>query len=199
MKNFIINNAMDFISKYNKYDDIKLEELEYGLVSIYLLVSKLIIIIILSLLLGIFQEMIIFTLLYIPIRAVSFGLHASKSWICLLFSSLVFIGLPIISKVLVLSTFFKIILGISFIVLMFKNSPADTHKKPIINSKRRLFFKYSSVIITISYVFLMLFIKNNFISNCLTFTLLIQNLLISPSTYKLFKMPYDNYRKYNLS
>ena len=97
MKDYIINNTINFICKYNDYDETKLEELKYGLVSIYLLVSKLIIIIILSLLLGIFKEMVIFTLIYIPIRAVSFGLHASKSWICLLFSSLVFIGGPIIS------------------------------------------------------------------------------------------------------
>ena len=199
MKDYIINNTINFICKYNDYNETKLEELKYGLVSIYLLISKLIIITIISILLGIFKEMAIFTLIYIPIRAVSFGLHASKSWICLLFSSLVFIGGPIISINITIPIIFKCVLSIIFIILMYKNSPADTHKRPIINKKRRLFFKYSSVIITIIYSFIMLFINNNFISNCLFFVLLVQNILISPCTYRIFKMPYDNYKNYKLN
>ena len=35
--------------------------------------------------------------------------------------------------------------------------------------------------------------KNNFISNCLIFALILENILISPITYKLFKLPYNNY------
>lgn len=199
MKDLIINNTMNFISKYNKYDDIKLEELEYGLVSIYLLVSKLIIIIILSLLLGIFREMIIFTLLYIPIRAVSFGLHASKSWICLLASTLTFIGVPILATYIETPIIIKSVIGIIVILLIFKNAPADTHKRPIISLKRRLFFKYLSVIFSIIYVCLALTIKNVFIANCLLMALITQCFLTSPTIYKLFKLPYDNYKNYNLS
>ena len=82
---------------------------------------------------------------------------------------------------------------------MYKNSPADTHKKPIVNPKRRLFFKYLSVLITIIYSFIILFSKDVFIINCLLFALLVQSLLISPTVYKLFKMPYNNYKKYNMS
>lgn len=199
MKNYIINNTMDFISKYNKYDDIKLEELEYGLVSIYLLVSKLIIIIILSSLLGIFKEMILFTLLYIPIRAVSFGLHASKSWICLLASTLTFIGVPILANHIETPIIIKSVIGIIAILLMFKNAPADTHKRPIVNPKRRLFFKYLSVIFSIIYVCLAFMIKSSFIANSLLMALITQCCLTSPTIYKLFKLPYDNYKNYNLS
>lgn len=199
MKNFIINNTITFISKYNTYDETKLAELRYGLVSIYLLITKLIIICIISALLGILNEMIIFTLIYIPIRAVSFGMHASKSWICLVFSTLMFVGLPMLSTIIIIPDFIKVCLCILFIILMYKNSPADTHKKPIVNPKRRLFFKYSSVIIAIIYSFIIIFSKDIFISNCLFFSLLVQNLLISPTVYKLCKMPYDNYKNYNMS
>lgn len=199
MKDKIINNTIKFISKYNKYDAIKLEELEYGLVSIYLLVSKLIIIIILSLLLGIFKEMFIFTLLYIPIRAVSFGLHASKSWICLLASTITFIGMPILANYIKIPIIIKSIMGIIVILLIFKNAPSDTHKRPIISEKRRLFFKYFSVIISIIYIFLSLVMRNNFISNCLIMTLITQCFLTSPTIYKLFKLPYNNYKNYNLN
>lgn len=196
MKNYIINGTMNYILKYYYYDNIKKEELKYGLVAIYLLVTKLIIILILAFLLGILKEVILFTIIYIPIRAVSFGLHATKSWICLVSSTIIFVGLPFISKYLLIPTYLKSIIGIISILLMFKNSPADTHKRPIVNKKRRLFFKYSSVLISIIYTILSIFINNNFISNCLLFTLLIQCFLTSPLIYKLFKLPYNNYKNF---
>ena len=197
MKNYIINNTMDYILKYNHYSKIKQEELKYGLLSIYLLITKLIVILFLSIILGLFKEVIIFTLLYIPIRAVSFGLHASKSWICLVSSTLVFIGLPFISKYIVIPIIIKTLLGVIILLLMFKNTPADTHKRPIINKNRRIFFKYSSVIISIRYIALSIIINNNFISNCLIFSLIVQCFLTSPLLYKLFKMPYNNYKNFN--
>lgn len=199
MKDKIINYTIGFISKYNNYDKTKIEELEYGLVAIYLLVTKLIIISLICLILGIFNEMIIFTLIYIPIRAVSFGMHATKSWICLIFSTLMFVGLPFLAKHIVISASIKSILAIISIILLFKNTPADTHKRPIVNKNRRLFFKYLSVIVVIVYTFISLFITNQFIANVLLFTLLLQCCLTSPLVYKLFNLPYDNYKNYNLS
>lgn len=196
MKNYIINNTMNYILKYNNYDKIKQEELKYGLVGIYLLISKLIVILILSIILGIFKEVIIFTIIYIPIRAVSFGLHATKSWICLIVSTLLFVGLPFISKYILLPTYIKSITGIISIIMMYKNSPADTHKRPIINKNRRLFFKYSSVIIAIIYTELSMFINNTLIINCLLFSLIIQCFLTSPLIYKIFKLPYNNYKNF---
>ncbi len=196
MKNYIINSTMNYILKYNSYNNIKQEELKYGLVAIYLLVTKLIIILIISTLLGILKEVILFTIIYIPIRAVSFGLHATKSWICLISSTLIFVGLPFISKYLVIPMYIKSIIGIVSILLMFKNSPADTHKRPIINKKRRLFFKYSSVLISIIYTILSIFINNSFIADCLLFAMLIQCFLTSPLVYKLFKLPYNNYKNF---
>lgn len=196
MKDFIINNTMNYILKYYHYDNVKQEELKYGLVGIYLLVTKLIIILILSAILGMFKEVILFTILYIPIRAVSFGLHATKSWICLIASTIIFIGVPITSMYLKIPLYVKSVIGIISIILMFKNSPADTHKRPIVNKNRRLFFKYSSVIIALAYTALSLFINNDFIANGLLFSLIIQCFLTSPLTYKLFKLPYDNYKNF---
>lgn len=196
MKNYIINGTMNYILKYNHYNNIKQEELKYGLVAIYLLVTKLIIILTISALLGIFKEVVLFTIIYIPIRAVSFGLHATKSWICLVSSTTIFVGLPFISKYLLMPTYVKSIIGIISIIMMYKNSPADTHKRPIVNKKRRLFFKYSSVLISIVYTILSIFINNNFIANCLLFELLIQCFLTSPLIYKIFKLPYNNYKNF---
>lgn len=124
----IINHWMNIIKKYKNYDSVKLVEIEYGLTGLYLTISKLIIIMLLSIILGIFKEMIIFLLIYNILRMPSFGIHATKSWICLISSSIIFIGFPILCINIKLSILVKAIIGIIGCILMFKNSPADTKK-----------------------------------------------------------------------
>ena len=196
MKKFIIGKCMNLIKKEKDYDEVKLSEIEYGLVSIYLTFSKLIVIVALSIILGIFNLMIIFLLIYNIIRMPSFGIHATKSWICLLFSTIIFIGIPIICINIHLIFIVRLIIGIVGIMLMFKNSPADTKKRPIVNPKRRLAYKVISGFMAICYVCLSIFLENNFISNALILALILQDIIISPLTYKIFKQPYNNYKEF---
>lgn len=195
MKKIILDYLMKIIKNNKDYDDIKLEEIRYGLTSIYLLISKLLIIFPLGYLLGLFKEMIIFTLAYNIIRMPSFGLHATKSWICLLVSTITFIGIPYLCTILIIPLNFKIIIGIVVTFLFFKNAPADTHKKPIINKKRRLVYKYLSICVSIIFVILSL-MSENFMSNIFLLSLVYQCFIISPTVYKIFNLPYDNYKTY---
>ena len=133
--------------------------------------------------------MIIFNIL----RTTGFGLHATKSWICLLSSTLIFIGIPLLSIYIKLNLYIKILIGIISIVFMFKNAPADTKKRPIVNKKRRLILKMISTILAIIFSISAIIINNGFLSNCFIFALIVENILIAPLTYKLFKLPYNNY------
>ncbi len=196
MRKFIIDNCMNIIIKNKNYNDIKLAEIKYGLEALYLTFSKLIIIGIIALILGIFKELIIFLFIYNIIRATSFGLHASKSWICLISSTLTFIGLPIIMKIITLNIIAKIIIGLISMIGISLFSPADTHKRPIVNKKRRKIYKVLSTITATIYIILSLIIKDTYLSNCFIFALILQNILISPLTYKLFNLPYNNYKTY---
>ena len=197
MRKYIIGNCMKIVADNTPdLDKTKLDEIEYGLISIYILITKLIIIFALAYILGIFKEVVIFSLIYAIIRTPSFGIHASKSWICLLVSTIVFIGIPYISLNITIPLTLKIILGIISTLLILKNSPADTHKRPIVSPKRRKVYKVISTIIAIAFTVISIIIDNNFISNCLISSLLIQCVIISPLTYKLFKMPYNNYKNY---
>ena len=196
MKKMIINYAMNLIEKNGNYNEEKLSIIKYGLEGLYLTITKLIIIFLLAYLLNIFKEMIIFLLIYNIIRATSFGLHATKSWICLITSTLIFIGFPIICKYVYLTKYFRVALGLILILFIYKNSPADTHKRPIINKNRRLFFKYISTFIGIIFIYISILINDNFISNCLIFSLFVQSFMIAPSVYKLFNLPYNNYLTY---
>ncbi len=196
MREIVINNSMNLIKKNYSYDDTKLAEIKYGLEAIYILISKAIVILGGAFILGIFKEVVIFTLSYSLIRMFSFGLHATKSWICLVSSLIIFITVPFICKYLDINIYIKSIINIICILLIFKNAPADTHKRPIINQKRRDRYKFLSVTIGISMAIISIVTKNIFLSNCLMFSLIVQNFMISPSIYKLFKLPYDNYKNY---
>lgn len=199
MRELLIDSSLKYIKNNNpNFDDNQIEIIEYGLVSIYLLISKLIIIILLAWLLGIVKELLIFTFLYNLIRMPSFGLHASKSWICLVLSTIMFLGVPIICLNIVVTDSLKLIIGSVLTIFICKNSPADTHKRPIISSKRRRFFKISSTIISVIFVGLSIFVKNNFLSNCLIAVIGCQTIFISPTVYKIFKLPYNNYKNYIL-
>ena len=193
MKKIIINHCLSIIKKHHNYDETKLREIEYGLTGLYLTFSKLIVIVIISLILKIFKETIIILLLFNLIRLTSFGIHSKKSWICLLSSIIIFIGAPYLALKIKFNIFIKIIIGIINVLLIFINSPADTKKRPIVNKKRRLIYKLISTGIAIIYVFLSILLRNNFISNSLILVLIIQNILISPLTYKICKEPYKNY------
>lgn len=196
MKKIIINNIMNYIKKNTVYDEIKLKEIEYGLVSIYLTFSKIIFIFTISIILGIFKEVLIFSVCFNILRTTGFGLHATKSWICLLSSTLIFICLPLICKYIYINNLAKVLICIVGILLMLKNSPADTKKRPIVNEKRRLCFKILSTILAIIFSISAIIIENNFLSNCLIFALILEDIMISPIVYKIFKLPYNNYITY---
>lgn len=196
MKDLIIGKQLNVIKKYNNFDDDKLAVIKYGLESIYILITKTIIILLVSYLLGLLKQTVIFLVCYNFIRIPSFGLHATKSWICLVSSLLIFIILPFICTVITIPMYLKIIIGLIGLAFIIKNAPADTYKRPIISKKRRMFFKICSSIVTITMILFSLFIEDQFLANSLLFSIILQCFMISPTVYKFFKLPYDNYKKY---
>ena len=196
MRDIIINKQINVIQKYNNFDEEKIAIIKYGLESIYILITKLIAILTVSYFLGLLKETLIFLLFYNIIRTPSFGLHATKSWICLVSSLLIFILLPLLCKLIIIPFPLKITLGLISILFIFKNAPADTYKRPIISKKRRLFFKIISTVIAFTMIIFALFIENQFLANSLIFSIILQCFMISPTVYNFFKLPYDNYKNY---
>lgn len=197
MKEKIMSKCISYIDSNNPgYSQDTLAEIKYGLEAIYILITKSIFIFTFAFILNIFKEVLIFTLLYNLIRMPSFGLHATKSWMCFVSSALIFILVPYLCTVLELNIFIKSIIGSVTILLIMKNAPADTYKRPIINPIRRRNYKIISTLIALIMVTLSLIIKHNFLSNSLLFALIVQCFMISPLIYKIFHLPYNNYKKY---
>lgn len=183
-------------NKYPDYDSDKIDIINYGLESLYLTFSKVILIVAFSVILGIFKNVVLLLLFYNIIRFTAFGLHAKKSWHCLLISSTLFIGGVYICEYLYLPFILKVFLSLICILLIAKYAPADTEKRPLINKKRRKKYKILSVLSSGIFAILIVIFNEKIISNYLLFGLIWATLMILPISYKLFDLPYDNYKSY---
>lgn len=198
MKKQFLNFCEKAIIKHNKnINDEELEIINYGLESVYLTLVKIVIIIFLSLLLGIFKEVILMIVSYNIIRFFAFGLHAPNSTSCLITSIILFIGGAYVSVYLSFSIYIKIIISAFSILFIAIYAPADTEKRPLINRKKRKKYKYISIIVSTFMSFFLISFHNSYLSNFLLIGLIEEVIMILPITYKLYKLPYNNYKTYN--
>ena len=198
IKNFIINNSISLVNKTNKYNNTELEEIKYGLESIYLAITKVVVILFISACIGLFKEAVLFLLIFNLVRATAFGLHASKSIWCWISSSISFLLIPFICKNVIFPTIFYIVASIITMIIFLLYAPADTVKRPLINKKKRKMYKILSVITALIFISLIFIIDNFLIKKMFIFALILESILILPITYKIFKLPYRNYLNYKL-
>ena len=200
MKKRFLNSIRNSIKKqYPNYSNDKIDEIMYGVEGIYLTITKTIIIFALAFLFKIAKELLFLLIAFNFIRLFAFGMHANNSLTCLIFSSLIFIGGAFICKYVIISKPVLYALYLFSLIIISIYSPADTVKRPLIKKKKRIRFKILSIITVIVFATISLFIKDNQIINYLIIGLLIECILISPITYKIFKMPYRNYKNYGLN
>lgn len=200
MKKVFLNTCLKAITKNDpSIDKIKLDEIRYGLEGLYLTITKTIVIFALTLLLGTFKEMLIMLFIFNILRKTGFGIHAKKSWQCWISSLSIFVIFPYIAKLAILPKLLKIILSMISIAVMFLYAPADTYKRPLINKKKRMIWKTLSVINCSIMSIILIIIKDNTLSNLLLFGIYTEVALINPITYKIFKLPYNNYKTYGLN
>lgn len=199
MKKLIINKCMELVTTYNKdLSQRDIDKIKYGLEGLYLTITKLIFIIIVSIILGIWKETLLLILIFNGIRLTAFGVHAKRSIDCLISSTLFFILFPIICIKLTIPLIVKVILFIPLTVLIGIFAPADTEKRPLINKKKRKIYKILSIMISIIYMTIAIVIKNNILSNCFIFAIVIQIIIMLPITYKIFGVSYNNYKTYEV-
>jgi accessory gene regulator B len=193
---FFCENLIKKNTNINNSD--KLDQIKYGLEGIYLTITKMIILTIISIFLGIFKEFILIILLFNCIRFFAFGLHLNNSINCLFASGLLIIGSTLCAKYLTIPFEIKVLILIISFLLIFIYAPADTKKRPIISKKKRRRLKTFSILVVIIYSIVILNVNNAVISNCFLLSTLIEILLILPISYRIFGFSYNNYKKYNL-
>ena len=198
MKQKILNSIIKNIKNNNPHiTEEKLEIISYGLESIYLTFTKIILIVVLSIILNIFKETMFLLLFYNIIRLFAFGLHAKNSFACLITSLTIFIGGVYLSLYLNIDIKIKIALAIISLILIAIYAPADTEKRPLINERKRKRFKILSIITSIIMTYFIITTKNNIMSNLMLTGYIAATIMILPITYKLYGLPYNNYKRYH--
>jgi len=195
MRDKVIGYLMQSIEKQHDYSKDKLEEIQYGLEALYITITKTAVILVLAYFLGIFWIVLLLALLHGLIRTVSFGLHATSSWLCFLFSGALFIIPPLFFNLIILPLWIQIAICLLALCAVVLWAPADTKNRPLYNKKKRERLKILSIIITLVYITAVFLIDNNVIANAILYILIIKIFDISPFTYKLFKQPYANYKR----
>lgn len=196
MRSKIINSIMEQIKKYNDFNDIKLQEIKYGLETVYLTIVKTIIYILIALLLNTINELLFFILTYGLLRLTGFGVHAKKSIHCWISSTIIFVIIPLLIKYIMINPNIIYAISIIFTIVLIIYAPADTEKRPLINKKKRIRYKIITSVISIAYIILIILINNNFVKHALLYSLVLEGFLVTPFSYKLFGVSYKNYKNY---
>lgn len=197
MKKKILDSSIELITKNKDYTDEQVEIMAYGLEAVYLTVTKMIVIFALSYVLNVFWEMFFLLIAFNVIRTQSFGLHATKSIYCLISSTIMFVGGAFICKYIALPFWLMLLCAIICNICLFLYAPADTHKRPLINVKKRKKFKFVSCLLGMVYTILIIIFRNYSQVNYLLYGMIIAVIMILPITYKIFNLPYNNYKTYN--
>lgn len=200
IKKFIVSHSLQLISDmYPDYNSAKIDEIRYGLESIYLSITKVAVILIITLLLGIFKESLWFLLFFNGLRTTAFGIHASKSWMCWLSSILLFIGIPYFCIYVPIPEMVQYIIIILSILCFLLYAPSDTKKRPLVRKHRRIKFKILTLLV--AGIYLIIFFNTNsvFIKNAIIFSMVLESVLVHPLTYGVFHLPYKNYERYVFS
>ena len=198
-KKFLDNSIKRIKKSYPEYDEEKLEVISYGLEALYITITKTIVIFGLAILFGVFKETLLIMIFYNIIRTTAFGMHAKESWHCYVISGTLFIGMALLAKYIDINFYVKLIIYVFSAITIFMYAPADTYKRPLINAKKRKTYKILTMFSSLIYLILIIIFKDSEISNYLILGLLDASLMIHPLTYRMFQLPYDNYKNYTAS
>lgn len=177
----------------------ELEIIRYGIEVIFMNFTKIPIILGIGYLLGVFSYTLYTLIIFVLIRRFAGGIHARKSFNCLLAMLGVIFGAIYLSLNFRMSIIMKVIIFFVTICIYFRYAPADTEEKPYIDPLIRESLKIKSMLMAIVYFFISISTENMFFSNIFIHVLWVEGMAILPITYKLLKRRYNNYECYNES
>lgn len=196
MKEVFVNHSISYLIRNNACSKEQVNTFRYVLESLYSLVSKTSVVLIISIFLNTFKITFISLLLFSLLRGFTFGIHASKNSYCWITTIAIYSVFPFLIKIISISKEMIIIsyfIGILSILLF---APSDTPKRPLLNKRKRIMNKVLALGVGTLYVILSFIINTDLLYKIICFILLLTSVCINPITYKIFKVPYNNYKNY---
>ena len=181
-------------NKMPEIDEERAEIINYGLHLVIGEVPKTFIFIAIAAALGVLKEFFITVLVIFPYRAFSGGFHLRTHFGCIIGTSLMYCGIPLVSKYIIISTsirYLLIALVWIFGMIMCKlYAPADTENVPILRKKDRKIKQILSYITLTIALIIGTIIKNQIISNIIILGIFAQSVTITKIAYKLTNNKY---------
>ena len=196
MKEQIINNTVNLIKKNKVCSETDLKIYRYGMECIYTLITKTLVVFLISIIIGTTKEFLLMLIFYALLRTYAFGIHASSNIACWISTIAIYIGGSIFIKYLAIPKFIIAITWMITAIFFILWAPADTPKRPILKVKKRRKLKIKSLIVIAIYYLLIYFINNQTILNALFLSMVLEGSCICPLLYKILKTPFNNYINY---
>lgn len=196
MKSAFVNYSLNYLTKNNACSEKQIPIFRYTLESLYSLITKTSVVLLLSLFFKTFSITFITILLYSFLRGFAFGVHATKNIYCWIISLTVYIVGPLFIKYFTIPSIYIFIgYGISILAFLLW-APSDTPSRPLLNKKKRITNKIITLSLALLYIGISLLIKKENFYEIIFFLFLLEDICICPLTYHLFHIPYRNYRNY---
>lgn len=189
-------------TKLPDVDDERAEVINYGIHLLVGEIPKTFIFITIAAMLGVLKEFFITILVIFPYRAVSGGFHLKTHLGCIVGTSVMYCGIAVASKYILLNELSKYIIfalvWVFGMIMCYLYAPADTENVPILRKKDRKIRQIISYIILTITLLIGIFIKNPVVSNIILLGMLIQSMMISRLAYKITNSKYGHevYAKY---
>lgn len=194
MKSAFVNSSLNYLIKNNVCNSKQINIFRYTLESLYSFISKTSIVLFLALIFNTFFITFGIILLYSLLRGFAFGLHASKNIYCWIITLLVYSVGPLLIQFIHFPMFgikVSYILSSIFIILW---APADTPSRPLTSKKKRRTNKIIAFILTLILIACAFIVNKENFYEMISFLLILESICICPITYKIFKIPYNNYK-----
>lgn len=193
----ICSNAITYkLNAYLNKEGFEYEKLKLGVEVVLLSLSKLILVLILSIYFNILIETIVMIISHTILRRNAFGLHAKNSNVCLIITLIMFIVPPILLKNLYLNNYIVTVLFLLFNTVLYKNAPADTENHPLLGAKLRKKLKTKTWVYGNILMIITVLIPFNNLKPLVLISVLYIVIMISPITYKILKRRCNNYEIY---
>ena len=198
MKKKFIDSSLKLISNNHHMNDLDIKKYRYGLEALYNLTTKMIVMIIISLILNIELEFLALVIIYSIFRLYGFGIHMKTSLLCWFTTVPIYIGGCFLMKNIIFPSYISYILWIVGFISFILFAPADTPARPLIHRDKRIRAKILSIVIVIISFVIYINIHDVVIKNLILYGLLIESISINPLTYILFNTEFNNYKKFKM-
>lgn len=193
---FLCKKILNYFKKHLNLSELEVQKLYLGIMIIGLNISEMMIVFIIAFFVGIIKEVVLFSIMFVVLRLTAAGAHCKSSLGCIILTSIIYIGSSYTSINYPLNMYLTFAISIISALFLYRYSPADTENRPILGSDHRKKLKIQTTIIASILILINLLLLNRVLFNITMFALLIETVSVFPFSYRLMKLSYNNYEKY---